>query len=109
MARSQRSADAALSLLAALETAPGEFDFYQALRLLEAAYPDRPRLGRSKRPADDAVRLGQSPELSFAPRSWARAQFLRRSAAIGRLVFRSVRSERTAAAAHDRVRARPPA
>ena len=71
MARTQRSADAAVELFAALDDAPGDFDFYQALRLLEAAFPDRPRLGQSQRPNQDAVRLGQQPELSFAPQTIA--------------------------------------
>jgi type VI secretion system protein ImpH len=41
------------------------------MRLLEAAYPDRPRLGRSARPAQDAVRLGQEPDVVFAPATLA--------------------------------------
>jgi type VI secretion system protein ImpH len=42
-------------------------DFFQALRLLENAYPERPRIGESLRPRDDAVRFGQDPSLSFEP------------------------------------------
>ena len=37
-----------------------------ALRILEAHHADRPRLGRSRRPAQDAVRLGQDPDMAFA-------------------------------------------
>ena len=66
MARTHRTADATLGLLAALAESPGDFDFYHALRLIETSYPDRPRLGESKRPADDPIRLGQRAELSFA-------------------------------------------
>lgn len=40
-------------------------DFFQILRLLENAYPDRPRIGASLRPRDDAVRFGQDPSLVF--------------------------------------------
>lgn len=40
-------------------------DFFQALRLLENAHPDKPRIGASLRPRDDAVRFGQEPSLSF--------------------------------------------
>ncbi len=40
-------------------------DFYAALRRIEAAHPDRPRLGRSRLPKDDPIRLGQSPHLEF--------------------------------------------
>jgi type VI secretion system protein ImpH len=41
------------------------FSFLQALRLIESAYPERPRLGRSLRPADDPIRLGQDPQFAF--------------------------------------------
>jgi type VI secretion system protein ImpH len=51
----------------ALRKSPTAFDFFQALRRLEAAYPDKPRLGESVRPADEPVRLGQEPSLAFAP------------------------------------------
>lgn len=43
---------------------PG-FGLFQALRLIDSAHPDRPGLGRSLRPGDDAVRLGQRPRLDF--------------------------------------------
>lgn len=42
------------------------FDFFQALRWLEAVNANRPRLGESVKASDDAVRLGQVLELSFA-------------------------------------------
>ncbi|HLY57045.1 MAG TPA: type VI secretion system baseplate subunit TssG, partial [Stellaceae bacterium] len=41
--------------------------FYQAMRRLEAAFPERPRYGRSVRPSQDAVRLAQEPSVIFAP------------------------------------------
>jgi type VI secretion system protein ImpH len=47
-------------------------NFYQALRLLENAHPDKPRIGASLRPRDDAVRFGQDPSLSFEPGALAR-------------------------------------
>jgi type VI secretion system protein ImpH len=52
---------------AALQSEPGRFTLFAALRLLEQNHPDRPRLGDSRRPADDAVRLAQPPHLIFAP------------------------------------------
>lgn len=52
-----------------LEREPYRFDFYQAMRLLEAMYSDRPRFGESIRLSDDPARLGQDPSLSFAPSS----------------------------------------
>ena len=44
-----------------------KMDFFQAVRLLENAYPERPRVGASLRPRDDSVRFGQDPSLSFNP------------------------------------------
>jgi type VI secretion system protein ImpH len=51
----------------ALSEAPYRYDFFQALRRIEALTPGKPRVGQSLRPADDAVRLAQEPSLSFAP------------------------------------------
>lgn len=65
MASDEREAAAALTRLQALMANPQSHHIFQALRLLEAAFPDRPRLGRSHRPAQDAVRLGQEAELAF--------------------------------------------
>lgn len=48
-----------------LEDDPFGFDFFAALRLLENAYADKPRIGQSTRPQDDAVRFGQPPSLAF--------------------------------------------
>ncbi len=71
MAATQRTPPDPLALLQALAEAPHNFDFFQALRRLEAAYPDKPRLGASKRPVDDPIRLGQEPSLAFAPSTLA--------------------------------------
>ncbi len=51
----------------ALAAQPTRFTLFAALRLLEAAHPDGPRLAESRRAADDAVKLGQPPHLFFAP------------------------------------------
>ena len=53
--------------LADIAREPWRYDFYAALRLVEATHPERPRLGTALRPAEEPLRLGQSPELSFAP------------------------------------------
>src|SRR5262249_2516047 len=53
--------------LEALQARPHAFDLFAALRLLEQSCADRPRLGESRRAADDIARLGQAPHLSFAP------------------------------------------
>ena len=57
----------ALEFLSSLAAAPYHYDFYQVLRRLECFYDDKPRLGRALRPIDEPVRLGQDPDLSFAP------------------------------------------
>ncbi len=44
-----------------------DLDFFQVLRRLECAHVDNPGFGRSVRPAEDPVRLGQQPSLIFAP------------------------------------------
>ncbi|HVJ51650.1 MAG TPA: type VI secretion system baseplate subunit TssG [Aliidongia sp.] len=67
MADDGRATPGLVELLAAIERAPHDFDFFQALRRIEAAADTRPRLGRSARPVQDAVRLGQVPSLLFAP------------------------------------------
>ncbi|WP_255427992.1 type VI secretion system baseplate subunit TssG [Xanthomonas sp. SS] len=75
MAGAARQTAAAVSAtdLAALEQAlrerPHDFEFFAALRALERAHPQQPRLGRSTRPSDDPVRLRHTPSLAFAPRS----------------------------------------
>jgi type VI secretion system protein ImpH len=52
---------------ARLGEAPWEFDLFQAMRLLEAAHPERARIGEARRPLDEAVRFAQEPSLAFAP------------------------------------------
>lgn len=55
-------------MMDALSRAAPQFDFFQALRRLEALHrdsPDRPRFGEALRPADEPLRLGQEPSLSF--------------------------------------------
>ncbi|MHC4469328.1 MAG: type VI secretion system baseplate subunit TssG [Planctomycetota bacterium] len=50
---------------------PFRFGFFQALRRLECELSDRPRIGRSLRAADDALRLAQEPSMAFAPSTLA--------------------------------------
>jgi type VI secretion system protein ImpH len=61
-----READA-LAFFAELAAAPYQYDFYQTLRRLECLYAGKPRWGQALRPIDEPVRLGQDPDLSFAP------------------------------------------
>jgi len=60
-------ATARLALFQALADAPWSFDFFQALRRIEGVFPERPRLGRAVRPADEAIRVGQEASVAFAP------------------------------------------
>jgi type VI secretion system protein ImpH len=55
--------------LRALGETPWRFDYFHALRLIDALHPHLPRLGTARRPVDEPVRLAQAPELSFAPAS----------------------------------------
>jgi type VI secretion system protein ImpH len=50
-----------------LLSAPERFGLFAALRLIEAAHPDRPKLGEARRARDEPVRLGQPPHLHFPP------------------------------------------
>jgi len=58
---------AAPSVIQALSAAPEQFDFMQALRRIECAYPACPPIGHSLRASDDPVRFSQMPSLRFAP------------------------------------------
>ena len=50
-----------------LQASATRFSLFAALRVLEQAFPERPRLGESRKASDDGVRLGQAPHLTFAP------------------------------------------
>lgn len=56
-----------LSPLEELAKRPEAFNFFQALRRIECAARDKPRLGSAARPGDEPVRIGQEPSLGFAP------------------------------------------
>ena len=53
--------------VARLKDDPEGHHIFLALRILEAEYSDKPRLGQSKRPHEDAVRLGQEARMAFPP------------------------------------------
>jgi type VI secretion system protein ImpH len=50
-----------------LKEDPQSFHIFHALRIIEAEHSDKPRLGESKRPKNDSIRLGQEAELAFPP------------------------------------------
>ena len=58
-------------VLAGLRDAPYRYGFFAAMRLLEVLHGDRPRFGRSTKPAQDALRLAQEPSITHAPASLA--------------------------------------
>jgi type VI secretion system protein ImpH len=55
------------NLWALLADSPHAHDLFEVLRRVQAYNPHVPRLGEALRPRDEAIRLGQDPELSFAP------------------------------------------
>lgn len=57
----------ALSFFAELARAPYRYDFYETMRRIECLHPQKPRWGEALRPVDEPVRLGQDPDLAFAP------------------------------------------
>jgi type VI secretion system protein ImpH len=65
----------ALSFLAEVAREPYRYDFYQTLRRLECLYADKPRWGAAMRPVDEPVRLGQDPDVAFAPAPLASLEF----------------------------------
>ncbi len=72
MASDERKAAGDLSRFDALKDHPEKYHIFQALRLIEARYADRPRLGRSRRPKQDPVRLKQRVSMAFASSTVAR-------------------------------------
>ncbi len=72
MAGADRNADHRLSFFGDIARRPWAFDFYLAMRRIEGLHPDLPRLGEARRPADEPIRLGQDPELTFAPANVSR-------------------------------------
>lgn len=59
-------------LMAELIKDASRFDFFEAMRLIECANPDKPRLGTSVKAVDDPVHLSQEPELEFPASTVAR-------------------------------------
>jgi type VI secretion system protein ImpH len=72
MAGQDRDPSPAVALEQTLARDPHQFNFFQALRRFECVYQDKPRIGESRRPADDPVRLALEPSLAFAPSTLAK-------------------------------------
>ncbi|MBF8778183.1 type VI secretion system baseplate subunit TssG [Pseudomonas fulva] len=60
-----------VNTLEAMQAEPWAYDFFQALRRLEAEHPHLPRFGHALRLADEPVRLGQRLDCGFAPAALA--------------------------------------
>jgi type VI secretion system protein ImpH len=54
-------------LIALLQQEPHRFDFFCAMRLLEAQLRESPRWGESITPRNEPIRFRQEPSLAFAP------------------------------------------
>ena len=65
------ASDRLAALCAAIAARPWEWNYFQALRLIECCSPEASRLGQAALPSGEPVRLGQEPSLSFAPASLA--------------------------------------
>lgn len=63
-----------MNILQEISDNPHKFGFYEAMRLVENYYSDKPRLGETLRSADDVVRLGQTPSSAFAPSTLSTAK-----------------------------------
>ncbi len=61
-------------LIHAITSEPWSWDFFLALRRIECASPDLPRLGRSRSLREDPIRFGQYLSLAFAATSLERSQ-----------------------------------
>ena len=55
------------AIWSALDGEPFQFQFFQAVRLLELLMPDREPVGRFVHPSQEAVRFGANPIISFPP------------------------------------------
>lgn len=67
MATGNRSGPDDLSHFDRLTKDPDKHHVFQALRVIEATFDTAPRLGESRRPREDMVRLGQEAEMAFPP------------------------------------------
>jgi type VI secretion system protein ImpH len=65
LASSRQNATRYARLRKVIETVPWEFQFFQAVRLLERLQPDRQPIGRFVPPSQEAVRFGATPRMAF--------------------------------------------
>ncbi|MBC7924293.1 MAG: type VI secretion system baseplate subunit TssG [Bryobacteraceae bacterium] len=65
-----------------LQKDPGEFDFFQAVRLLQLASPDQTMVGTFGRPETEAVRFRVNPDLAFPPAELKSLEWKQQQAAL---------------------------
>ena len=70
------------SLMAEMAAQPHAFDFFRAVRTLEAEFRNRPRVGYSHRLEEEFLRFCQVPSLSFAPSTLESAELREGSRAL---------------------------
>lgn len=63
-----------MKLPGGLTETPEMFDFFAVMRMLEAAHPDRPRIGDSATLRSEYVSLGQDPFLTFPASNLSKAE-----------------------------------
>lgn len=67
MAAENRTKADLVAFLREVEEKPWAFEFYSTLRRIECLDGEGAGFGRSLKPADDPVRIGQQPSMAFAP------------------------------------------
>jgi type VI secretion system protein ImpH len=67
MATGDRSGEDHLTHFQRLIDQPESHHIFLALRIIEAQFAQSPQMGRSRRPREDAVRLGQEARMAFPP------------------------------------------
>ena len=72
MAAGNRSRTDSLTHLEQLSEAPEKFHIFHAFRVLEAAHPDKARIGEARRPREEPVRFGQEASMRFPPSTIAK-------------------------------------
>lgn len=68
---SPRQDEALQALLQDVAREPWAHDYFALLRRVEVLCPELPRIGQALRPEQEALRLGQEPEMDFAPAALA--------------------------------------
>lgn len=74
MADQHRTSPESLARLATLQNEPYRYTLLSAIRMLDCVFRDPAPTGKSNRPINESLRLGQRPSLNFAPSSLASFQ-----------------------------------